>query len=226
MPTRFSHILIGLSGIFGTILLGTYFGVGASIGLTQLSSSASQAQIISAATQYHTMWFLGTWLQATGSLLSVIFFIALAQRAGATTRLAGLLTMLGSTVLLAVVLLEGVFTMDLAQAAVDGHQLASVTSFDIMTVFTYVYPIVPAPLIFLSLGPILLRSQLLPRAFGYLAIALGVAFEIAGFASLFTTSLFSLVVFILQALWGLTAAIAWLARTEKSTVLEKASLSA
>ncbi|MBV9231125.1 MAG: hypothetical protein JOZ18_17575 [Chloroflexi bacterium] len=79
-----------------------------------------------------------------------------------------------------------------------------------MTVFTYIYPIVPAPLIFLALGSILLHSHLLPRIFGYLAIGLGVAFEIAGFVGLFTTSLFTLVVLSLQALWVLATAIAWL----------------
>ena len=210
MSKSLSNILIGLAGIFGTILLGIYFGVGFSVGLAQLPSTASLAQVISMATRYHTLWFLGTWLQATGSLLSVIFFLALVHRAEATTRLAGLLTILGSTVLLALVLIEGVFTMDLAQAAVDGHQMASLTSFDIMTVFTYIYPIVPAPLIFLALGSILLRCHLLPRIFGYLAIGLGIAFEIAGFIGLFTTNILTLVVLSLQALWVLAAAIAWL----------------
>jgi len=81
---------------------------------------------------------------------SVVFFLALVQRAGGTVQLAGLLTILGSAVLLAVVLIEGVFTLDLAQAAVNGHQVTSLTSFDIMTVFTHIYPIAPAPLIFLA----------------------------------------------------------------------------
>jgi hypothetical protein len=212
MLKRPAHILIGLSGILGTLLLGAYFGVGFAIGLAQLPATASQAQVIDVATRYHTLWFLGTWLQATGSLLSVIFFLALVHRAGATTRLLGLLTILGSTVLLSVVLIEGVFTLDLAQAAADGHQIASLTSFDIMTVFTYIYPIVPAPLIFLALGSILLRcSQILPRIFSYLAIGLGVAFEVAGFVSLFTTPILTLIVLSLQALWVLAAAIAWLA---------------
>jgi hypothetical protein len=35
------------------------------------------------------------------------------------------ITILGSAVLLAVVLIEGVFTLDLAQAAVNGHQVTS-----------------------------------------------------------------------------------------------------
>jgi hypothetical protein len=212
MSAQLSRILIALCGILGTLLLGMYFGVGFSIGLAQLPPDATMAQVVSVATQYHNLWFLGTWLQAAGSLLSVVFFLALVQRAGATTRLAGLLTSLGSAVLLAVVLIEGVFTLDLAQAAVNGHLVTSLTSFDIMTVFTYIYPIVPAPVIFLSLGTILLGSQLLPRVFGYLALALGIAFAIVGLVALFTTPILTIVVLSLQALWVLAAAITFLVR--------------
>ena len=92
MSAQLSRILIALCGILGTVLLGLYFGVGFSIGLAQLPPDATIAQVVSVATQYHNVWFLGTWLQATGSLLSVVFFLALVQRAGATTQLAGLLS--------------------------------------------------------------------------------------------------------------------------------------
>ena len=214
MSPRLFRLLTSLCGIFGTILLGTYFGVGFSIGLAQLPPSATMAQVVSIATRYQSMWYLGTWFQATGSLLSVIFFLALVQRAGATARLAGVLTALGSAVLLAVVLIEGVFTIDLAQAAANGHQVTSLSSFDIMTVFTHIYPIVPAPLIFLALGTVLLGSRLLPRVFGYLALGLGVIFEIVGLVGLFTTPILSVVVLALQALWTLSAAITFMVRAE------------
>ncbi|HJT57126.1 MAG TPA: hypothetical protein VJ761_11575 [Ktedonobacteraceae bacterium] len=212
MSPRLSHILIALSGILGTIMLGLYFGIGFSIGLAQLPPSVSMTQELNVATQYHNLWFLGTWLQATGSLLSVIFFLALVQRAGATTRLAGLLTILGSAVLLSVVLLEGVFTLGLAVAAVNGQQTASLTYFVIMTVFTYLYPIVPAPVIFLALGTILLESKLLPRFFGSSAFILGILFAVVGLVGLFTTSLLTIVVLSLQALWVLAAGITFLGR--------------
>jgi hypothetical protein len=207
MSAQLSRVLIALSGILGTVLLGLYFGVGFSTGLAQLSSAATQTQVVSVATQYHTLWYLGTWLQATGSLLSVVFFLALVQKSGATARLAGLLTTVGSAVLLAVVLIEGVFTIDLAQAAANGHLETSLTSFDLMTVFTYIYPIVPAPVIFLGLGTILLGSRLLPRVFGFLAFGLGIAFAVVGLIALFTTSILSIIVLSLQALWVLAAAI-------------------
>jgi hypothetical protein len=212
MSAQLSRILIALCGILGTVLLGLYFGVGFSTGLAQLSSAATQTQVVSVATQYHTLWYLGTWLQATGSLLSVVFFLALVQKSGATARLAGLLTIVGSAVLLAVVLIEGVFTIDLAQAAANGHLETSLTSFDLMTVFTYIYPIVPAPVIFLGLGTILLGSRLLPRVFGFLAFGLGIAFAVVGLIALFTTAILSIVVLSLQALWVLAAAFTLLFR--------------
>ena len=207
MSVQLSRILIALCGILGTILLGLYFGVGFSVGLAQLPLDTTAAQVVSIGREYRNLWFLGTWLQATGSLLSVIFFLALVQRAGRTASLAGLLTIVGSAVLLAVVLVEGVFTIDLAQAAVSGHTTTSLASFDIMSVFTYVYPIAPAPVIFLALGTILLGSHVLPRVLGYLAFGLGVAFAVVGLIGLFTTSLLTIIVLSLQALWVLAAAI-------------------
>lgn len=215
MSAQLSRILIALCGILGTILLGLYFGVGFSAGLAQLPPDTAAAQVVNIGKEYRNLWFLGTWLQATGSLLSVVFFLALVQRAGRTASLAGLLTIVGSAVLLAVVLVEGVFTIDLAQAAVTGHPTTSLASFDIMSVFTYVYPIVPAPVIFLALGTILLGSHLLPRVLGYLAFGLGIAFVVVGLIGLFTTSLLTLVVLSLQALWVLAAAITLLVNSGK-----------
>ena len=217
MSARLSRLLVALCGICGTILLSLYFGVGLSAGLAQLSSAATLAQVVSVATHYHALWFLGTWLQATGSLLSVVFFLALVQRAGATASLAGLLAIVGSAVLLSVVLIEGVFTIDLAQAAANGHQLTSLTSFDLMTVFTYIYPIVPAPVIFLALGAILLRSGLLPLVFGWLAFGLGIAFALVGLIALFTTPILTIVVLSLQALWVLAAALRLLVSGETAS---------
>ena len=215
MSAQISRILIALCGILGTILLGLYFGVGFSVGLARLPPDTTAVQVVSIGREYRNLWFLGTWLQAIGSLLSVIFFLALVQRAGRTASLAGLLTIVGSAVLLAVVLVEGVFTIDLAQAAVSGHTTTSLVSFDIMSVFTYVYPIAPAPVIFLALGTILLGSLVLPRVLGYLAFGLGVAFAVVGLIGLFTTSLLTIIVLSLQALWVLAAAITLLVSPKK-----------
>ncbi len=210
MSPRRARLLTALCGILGTIMLGLYFGIGAGVGLATLPPEATQEQILTMATKYHDLWYLGTWLQGTGTLLSVIFFLALVQQAGAASKLAGMLTLLGSAVLLGVVLIEGVFTIDLAQAAADGHQAASVTSFDLMSVFSHIYPIAPAPVIFLALGTILLGARVLPRGFGYVALGLGVVFAIAGLVGLFTTPLLTLIPLALQGIWIVVAAITML----------------
>ncbi len=210
MSPRRARLLTALCGILGTIMLGLYFGIGAGVGLATLPPEATQDQILTMATKYHDLWYLGTWLQGTGTLLSVIFFLALVQQAGAASKLAGMLTLLGSAVLLGVVLIEGVFTIDLAQAAADGHQAASVTSFDLMSVFSHIYPIAPAPVIFLALGTILLGARVLPRGFGYVALGLGVVFAIAGLVGLFTTPLLTLIPLALQGIWIVVAAITML----------------
>jgi hypothetical protein len=214
-PRRYAQ-LSALCGLLGTVLLGLYFGIGASIGLAQLPPGATEAEILRVAMQYHDLWFLGTWLQATGTLLSVIFFLALVHQANGTTRLAGMLTLLGSAALLAVVLLEGVFTIDLAQAAADGHHAAAISSFDVMTTFTHLYPIAPAPLIFLALGTVLWGARILPRGFAYLALGLGGAFEVLGLVGLFTVPAITLIPLVLQAVWVIAAAIALLIRSGKA----------
>jgi len=82
----------------------------------------------------------------------------------------------------------------------------------VMTVFTHIYPLAPAPLIFLSLGSVLLGSSILPRVFAYLAIGLGVAFEVVGLISLFTAPMLAILVLAFQSLWVLAAAIIFLVR--------------
>jgi len=69
MSAQLSRILIALCGILGTVLLGLYFGVGFSVGLAQLPPDTTAAQVVSIGREYRNLWFLGTWLQATGSLL-------------------------------------------------------------------------------------------------------------------------------------------------------------
>lgn len=77
-------------------------------------------------------------------------------------RLSGLLAVVGAATLLAVSVIEGAFTIDWAQAAVNGHPAVALSSHDVMTVFVHVFPVAPAPLVYLSLGAVLLGSELLP----------------------------------------------------------------
>lgn len=213
MSTRLTHILVALCGIVGSILLGIYF-----TSAPQLPpANATLAQVTHVAMQYYNLWFLETWIQATGAWLSVIFYLSVAHYGGGSGRLAGIITLLGSAALLAVVLAEGVFTIDVAVAASNGHQATAVTSFDVMGVFTYVYGLAPSPLIFLGVGIALLKSSILPKIFAYLALALFAAFEIVGLVGMFTSPVLIHVVLTLQTVWILPAAVVMLVRAIRAT---------
>lgn len=51
--------------------------------------------------------------------------------------------------------------------------------------FDYTFIFGPAPAVITSIGIVLLRSDIIPRFFGYAAIAVGVLFFIAGLLSIF-----------------------------------------
>jgi hypothetical protein len=203
MSIRTARLLTALCGVVGTALLTTYFLAAPPLP----APNASVTDITSVAAQYHNTWYLGAWIQATGSTLSLIFFLALVHLSGASTKFAGILTQFGAAVLLSVTLIEGALTIELAQAALNGHADTSVASYDLMSVFVHIFPLAPAPLILIPLGIILFGSGLLPRALAVLALALGGLYIVAGLAGLFTTPLLTLIPLGLQALWVLAAAI-------------------
>jgi hypothetical protein len=213
MSLRTARLLTAFCGVVGTALLAAYFLAAPPLP----APNASVTDISSVAAQYHNTWYLGAWIQALGSTLSLIFFLALVYLSGASTKFTGILTQFGSAVLLSVTLIEGAFTIELAQAALNGHAETSVTSYDLMGVFVHIFPLAPAPLILIPLGIALYGSRLLPRALAVLALALGGLYIVVGLAGLFSTPLLTLIPLGLQALWVLTAGII-LAVTHPATV--------
>jgi hypothetical protein len=192
-------------GLVGVTALGVYFGAAPPLP----PPDAGATQVADIGVRYHGILLLGAWLQATGTLLCVVFFVALVQLAGGAARLSGLLTVVGASTLLAVSVIEGAFTSDWAQAAVNGHPAVALSSYDVMTTFVHVFPVAPAPLVYLSLGAVLLGSDVLPRAFGQLALVLGAAFAVVGLVGLFAAPVLTLVVVGSQSLWIAGAAV-WL----------------
>jgi hypothetical protein len=205
-------------GLVGVIALGIYFG--AAPPLPPLNAGATQ--VADAGMHDHGILFLGAWLQATGTLLCVVFFIALVQLAGGVRRLSGLLTVVGAGTLLAVSVIEGAFTIDWAQAAANGHPAAALSSYDVMTVFVHVFPVAPAPLVYLSLGAVLLGADVLPRLFGHLALLLGAAFAVVGLSGLYIAPLLTVVVVGSQSLWILAAAVWLLGHARPRTISREA----
>jgi hypothetical protein len=145
---------------------------------------ATLSQLTEGLRGYQNTVFFDAWLLATGTLLQVVFVLALVHLAGATTQFWGILTVLASTIILAVSLFDSAFTIAGVEAAANGHPAASVVCFDMTNSMRHVF--LAAPSLFLPLGPVLIGSRLLPRVLGYVALALGVAFQSLGFASFFS----------------------------------------
>jgi len=81
----------------------------------------------------------------------------------------------------------------------------------------HLYFMVAAPALFLPLGLVLLGSRILPRAFGYLALGIAIAFGAAGVVYMLTLRLPDLVTAsgAVQPIWWLAAAIMLIARSER-----------
>jgi hypothetical protein len=216
MSTRLVRILTALAGLFGVAALGYYY----SVPFPLPPANATLAQVSLFAAQYQTAVLLDTWLQAVGSLLTVVFFLALVHLARAVTRFASQMAMLASAITLAVALAEGTFAIGAVQAGANGHPEAAVTCLDLTYVFVHIFLMVPAPLLFLAVGAVLLGADMLPRVFGFLALALGVAFAIVGFAGLLSASALTvgIALQIGQELWVVAAAILLIARAGKASV--------
>jgi hypothetical protein len=170
-------------GVLGSLMLAAYFAAplfAGPLGRTLYAAHPPTGEVVSTGSRYHELLYVGSWLQGTGALLAVIFFLALVGMASAPGNLAARIVQLGAAVLVALALAEVVFTLTWASAAVNGQIASARTGFDLMAEFIRVFPIVPAPAVYLPVGVLLLRSSVLPRPFGYLAVGLGVAFVIAG----------------------------------------------
>jgi sulfur carrier protein ThiS len=140
--------LVVASGVLGPLMLGAYFVAplfAAPLGRLIYAAHPPTAEVVDIGTRYHELLYAGGWLQVTGALLAVIFFLALATMASAPESLAAKIVQLGSAVLVAMVLAEVVFTITWVAAAVNGQVASSRASFDLMAAFIRVFPIVPVP---------------------------------------------------------------------------------
>jgi hypothetical protein len=151
------------------------------------------------------------WLQGFGPFPYVLFALGVVSLAGAMTRLAGWITLLASAVIVTLSLIDAAFTISAAEAVIQGHAVTTWVSFDITVgpgndAVGRVFLI--APPLLLPLGVVLLGSRLLPRAFGYTAVAFGAASIIMGLAALFSAVAFSLAIILIiaESIWVLAAA--------------------
>jgi|SRR5580698_7232069 hypothetical protein len=208
-------IPIAISGLIGQCFLSIYFS-GILVPGDLITVLTSARQLSDLVTKHRSAIFLDAWLMGIGSFLSVIFYVGLVYISGAITRFSGLLTIIASAAVLAVALVDVTFMVEAANAAILGHTDTTRVAFDFIAgggeAFDYTFIFGPAPMLITSIGIVLLRSDIIPRFFGYAAIAVGAMFFIAGLLSIFypragaITIVFEIVQ-LSRVIWVLTSAI-------------------
>jgi len=183
VPARWT-LLAATAGLAGAAALGASFGL-----LPHPPPlTAPLAALTRYATTHHHTLLAAAWLDGTGTLLQVIFVLALAHLAGTRAGLAGRITTVACTAVLGVSLVYDVMLIAIAQpGALGGPQTTTaVAAYGLFAAVERVFLI--APPLLLPLGLILLRTPLLPRAFAWLAVILGALGPILGLAGLFTVT--------------------------------------
>jgi hypothetical protein len=211
MSTKTGSILAAISGILGTVMLIASFSL--NVGPP---SDATGAQLIAFGNQNFNLILWGAWLQAVGPVFIVLFAFTIVSLAGATTRIAGWMTIFGATTLMTVSLVEIVFYIS---ALYSNPATMALISFELIRAVQHLYFIVAAPALFLPLGIVILGSDVLPRLLGYLALVLGAAFALAGVVTLLSLTVPVVVQASasIQVVWWLAAAITLIVRAGKAS---------
>lgn len=179
-------------------------------------AGASAALVAAFGQQHHDAILCGSWLQAVGPVLIVVFALAIVFLAGATTQLAGSMTLFGAATLMSVSLIEitgYIGTLHTSPATMPGTSLALIHSVQ------HLWFIVAAPALWLPLGLVILDSHVLPRILGYLALALAAGYALAGVLTLLDSTVPAAVQIsagVLPALWWLAAAGTLLIRARQA----------
>jgi hypothetical protein len=130
-----------------------------------------------------------------------ISIVVFARRA---STLQGVLVFLGSAILVAINLSE----LTAYKVLATGHFSTARAAVDVISGVQLGYSIVAAPVIFGALGYLLLETQILPKAFGYAALGLGLIFWVCGLITVVTSIQgFINVLSVVQGLWWLSAGV-------------------
>ena len=216
MLKRQNIVLTFLCGLVGTIALTLYFSAPFNW-LPLPPPDATVVQISEFGKKYHTEILIDTWLQQFGTILSVIFSLALVQLAGTSKTLAGRLTLLSCTVITSLSLAEGTFALGALQSGDNGHFDAALTCFELTNVFVHIFLL--APSLFLMLGFALRGTTILPKFFISAAIALGILFQSLGVIALFNNKFILVVVGVLmiQNIWTIAVSFFLLAKNARTS---------
>jgi hypothetical protein len=178
------RLLAGAAGFAGAAALGASFAVLP----PPPALTAPLAELTHYAASHHHIMLAAAWLEGTGTLLYVIFVLALVHLAGSRAGLAGRVTALAAATVLAVSLVYDLLLIAIAQSAALGGQQTptALVAYGLFAAAEHVFLLGP-PLL-LPLGLILLRTPVLPRPFAWLAVILGVIGPILGLVGLFSVT--------------------------------------
>src|SRR5262249_7204169 len=136
------RLLAGLCGLVGPVVLIASFAMnpapppGLSIPALATWAAPREASLL-----------LGGWMQGIGSLLMVIFCLALVEISGSANGFAGRLTQLAAGTILAVSLIEVTFYLAVGNAIASGDTQLGLVSSGLIKAVQHVFLIAPALLI-------------------------------------------------------------------------------
>ena len=213
MNNRRNIILTAACGLTGTIALTTYFSAPFNF-LPLPPPNATAIQVFEFGAKYHSIILLDTWLQQFGTILTVIFILALVHLAGASATLAGKLTLLAAAVVTCLSLAEGTFTIGAVQSGDNRHLDSALTCYELTNTFVHIFLL--APSLFLMMGFALKNTIILPNIFIWSAIILGMLFQCLGVIALFFNQFILVVigVLMLQNAWTIAVSITLLIRKQ------------
>jgi hypothetical protein len=196
-----------IAGILGPLFLAALVG--------WPFSGAAPDVLVAYARSHELLFFAGGWLQATGALLSCVFFLVLVHVSDASYRFDGLLVIVGAAVLLSIVLVEAALLEAVPIAASADDRATVATTFALSNgVFARIFPLAPAPMLFAGLASVVHRSSVIPSAYFTTASGIAILFVLAGVVAVFSPSglILAIIMSIVEAVWILAAAISF-ART-------------
>jgi hypothetical protein len=202
--TRLSAIV----GVIGVVMLIISFNINPG---PPANATPDELVAFGQANYASVLW--GSWLQVVGPFFILAFAFAIVVLVGEASSWCGIMTFFGGVLLMVVSLTEVAFYI----SALSGTAVTAQISLDLIHAVQHMYFFIGAPALFVPLGLVVLKSQLLPRSLGYLAIMLGFAFEVVGVTFLYSLVLppYVLAFAGVQVVWWLAAAIVLFLRADR-----------
>ncbi len=140
-----------------------------------LSASGSAFRAYAIIHRLQVLW--DAWLQAVGRPLIMVLALSLVSLSKAFSRVSGLLTLFGASVLMTTSVIEGTcYSGGLFPNPPPLPRIANTLGYAVR----HLYFFVAAPTLFLSLGFMLQGSNVLPKLFAWLALLFSAAFVMLG----------------------------------------------